>query len=282
MLELPESLTLAKQLEETVKGRRITAAEANQSPHRFAFFFGPPENYPQLLKDRTIEGAKAFGGLVELYLGELRLVFGDGANLRYLKPGTPLPKKHQLVLELDDGGQLVCTIQMYGGIWAFTDGENDSFYYLVAKEKPSPLSEDFDEGYFQGLLEGEKPKLSAKSLLATEQRIPGLGNGVLQDILFHAKIHPKTPIGLLTGEQRERLFHSVKDTLAEMTRLCGRDTEKDLFGQPGGYRTCLSKNTLKDPCPMCGGAIRKEAYLGGSVYFCPHCQPLQIESERGI
>lgn len=275
MLELPESQTLAKQMEKTIKGKRIIRVEANQSVHRFAFFFGPPEEYPQQLEGRVIDGGSAFGGLVELSLGEVRLAFGDGANVRYLKPGAVLPKKHQLALEFDDGSHLVCTIQMYGGIWVFEDGENDNFYYLVAKEKPSPLSKEFDEIYFQELMKREPPKLSAKSLLATEQRIPGLGNGVLHDILFHAGIHPKTPIGVLTEQQRELLFHCVKDTLSEMTRLGGRDTEKDLFGQPGRYRTCLSKNTLKDPCPQCGGAIIRQAYLGGNVYFCPHCQPLE-------
>ncbi|MBP9543957.1 MAG: hypothetical protein KBE58_02820, partial [Alistipes sp.] len=25
----------------------------------------------------------------------------------------------------------------------------------------------------------------------------------------------------------------------------------------------------------CGGALVKEAYLGGAVYYCPHCQPLK-------
>jgi hypothetical protein len=34
----------------------------------------------------------------------------------------------------------------------------------------------------------EVKKLSLKALLATEQRIPGLGNGVLQDILFKARM----------------------------------------------------------------------------------------------
>jgi formamidopyrimidine-DNA glycosylase len=59
-----------------------------------------------------------------------------------------------------------------------------------------------------------------------------------------------------------------------MTDLGGRDTEKDMFGHMGGYKTILSKNTLKNPCPNCGNEIVKEAYLGGAVYFCPTCQPL--------
>jgi formamidopyrimidine-DNA glycosylase len=54
----------------------------------------------------------------------------------------------------------------------------------------------------------------------------------------------------------------------------GRDTETDLFGEKGGYHTILSKNTYGQPCPKCGGEIIKENYMGGSVYYCPSCQPL--------
>jgi formamidopyrimidine-DNA glycosylase len=35
----------------------------------------------------------------------------------------------------------------------------------------------------------------------------------------------------------------------------------------------MSKNTAGQPCPNCGEPIRKETFLGGSVYFCPYCQP---------
>ena len=52
----------------------------------------------------------------------------------------------------------------------------------------------------------------------------------------------------------------------------GRDTERDLFGRFGGYRTILSKNTSGKPCSTCGDIIKKEAYLGGSIYYCPTCQ----------
>ncbi len=52
----------------------------------------------------------------------------------------------------------------------------------------------------------------------------------------------------------------------------GRATERDLFGSLGGYQIILSKNTVGQPCPGCGAEIKKEAYLGGAVYFCPVCQ----------
>jgi formamidopyrimidine-DNA glycosylase len=163
---------------------------------------------------------------------------------------------------------------MYGSVLAFINGGYDNKYYLVAKEKPQPLSDAFDRAYFGALRAEGAEKLSGKAFLATGQRIPGLGNGVLQDILFHAGVHPKRKIGTLSDTEFEGLFRSVRDTLAEMTKLGGRDTERDLFGNPGGYVTRLSKNTVGKPCPVCGAEIQKAAYMGGAVYWCPRCQPL--------
>ena len=111
-----------------------------------------------------------------------------------------------------------------------------------------------------------------KSAARHRASIPGLGNGVCQDILFNARISPKRKISTLSEEDIDRLFNTVKSTLEEMTRRGGRDTEKDLYGALGNYRTILSKNTYHDPCPVCGERIQKEAYLGGSIYYCPHCQ----------
>ena len=86
-------------------------------------------------------------------------------------------------------------------------------------------------------------------MLTTEQRIPGLGNGVLQDILFNAGIRPKRELSTFGDLEKDDLFHNLKTTLAEMTVGGGRDTEKDLFGNPGGYRTILSRNTRKESLP---------------------------------
>ena len=162
---------------------------------------------------------------------------------------------------------------MYGTVLAFRKGTYDNKYYLIAKEKPNPLSDDFDKTYFHSLYTEALGKLSAKAFLATGQRIPGLGNGVLQDILFYAGIHPRRKMKSITEKEYTGLFSSIKDTLAEMTRLGGRDTEKDLFGKAGGYRTILSKNTVGKPCPVCGAVIKKTSYLGGAIYWCLDCQP---------
>jgi len=110
--------------------------------------------------------------------------------------------------------------------------------------------------------------------MATGQRIPGLGNGVLQDILYHARIHPKRSLDTMLDMEEEALFFSIKHTLELMSDQGGRDTEKDLFGNPGGYATCCSKKTVSQPCQKCGSLIEKASYMGGSIYFCPGCQKL--------
>ncbi|MCJ7695683.1 MAG: hypothetical protein MUO40_09685 [Anaerolineaceae bacterium] len=56
----------------------------------------------------------------------------------------------------------------------------------------------------------------------------------MQDILWQAKLNPRKKVNTLIEAEKAKLFSDLKSVLTEMTRLGGRDTEKDLFGQPGG------------------------------------------------
>jgi len=97
---------------------------------------------------------------------------------------------------------------------------------------------------------------------------------VLQYILWTVRSHPNRKMGELSPIEIEAMYDSVKRVLVTMTSQGGRDTERDLFDCPGGYKTILSKNTVDTPCPACGTTIRKEPYLGGAIYFCHGCQKL--------
>lgn len=275
MLELPEAITIAGQINRTLYGKSISNVIAAHSPHKFAWFYGDPQNYHELLAGKTIDEAKAYGGFVEIKTGSAVILVGDGVGLRFHDKDEKRPAKHQLLIEFTDDSALSATVQMYGGLWCFPAGKLDNPYYMAAREKPSPLSEVFDKAYFETMLSAaEVQKLSTKAFLATEQRIPGLGNGVLQEILYCAQIHPKKKIREFSGDERERLFESLKLTLKEITDHGGRDTEKDLYGRPGGYETKASKNTAGKSCPRCGNTIKKESYMGGSIYYCEGCQPI--------
>lgn len=271
MIELPEAVVIAGQISRTLTGKRIQEVEANRTPHKFAWFSGDPAAYPAQLTSKTIDAAGSHGGHIEVQAGDCTLVFSTG--LRYYPASEALPGKHQLWLKLDDGSSLVATVQMWGCMLCLSQGQAaDVIDYPVALSRPSPLSEAFDRAYFDALIDEPAGKLSAKAFLATEQRIPGLGNGVLQDILWLARIHPKRKMNELSAAQVGAMFSAVKDGLRQMVDGGGRDTERDLFGELGSYRTVMSKNTVGTPCPACRNEIRKEAYMGGSVYYCPRCQ----------
>ncbi len=273
MIELPEAVVVSKQIAETLGGKRIAQAAANASPHKFAWYSGDPAEYNSRLKGKVIGKGWGVASSIEFEAGDM--VLSISAPVRYHPAGEKRPKKHQLLVEFEDGTAISASAQMWGGFFCFPAGAPEELPGEQGnRSKPSPLTEAFDRAHFDTLFDADTPKLSAKAFLATEQRIPGLGNGVLQDILWTAHIHPRRKMGELSEQEVGDMFVAVKGVLAEMTGRGGRDTERDLFGNPGGYTTILSKFTVDKPCPVCGTIIQKEPYLGGSIYFCGGCQAL--------
>ena len=272
MIEIPESMVIAGQLNQTVKGKRITEVHAAHTPHSFAWYEGDPADYSSKMEGKVIGESTGIGSMIEMEIEDYHFVVGDGTSVKYLPNGKKLPGRYQTRITMEDGSSLICTVQMYGAMFLIKPQEYKNRYYLVAKEKPMPGTEEFTYEYFRTLREEVSGTLSIKAFLATEQRIPGLGNGVLQDILLEAGLHPKRKINTIREAYWKRVYEAVVSVPEQMTKLGGRDTEKNLFGEPGGYRTRLSKKTLGSSCPYCGNTIQKMTYLGGTVYYCPGCQ----------
>lgn len=275
MLELPEVITLSKQVNDALSGKTITQVFNATKPHKFTFYNGNPLDYVPLLIGKTIQSSQGYGMFVDFMLSDNAIInIGDGTIVRLYNPGDKIPPNYQLLLTFDDESFLTFTVAMYGFIYAYPSRAIDNTYYIQSKESISPLSDEYTPALFDRLFAEAKKTLSAKALLATEQRIPGVGNGVTQDILFNARINPKQKVLALSDKKRETLFTSLKETLRKMTIEGGRDTQPDLYGNYGGYQTILSAKTWKNGCSCCGSSLIKEAYLGGSVYYCPQCQKI--------
>lgn len=275
MLELPEVITLSKQVAETLRGKTVTQVFNATKPHKFTFYNIDPSEYGAMLVGKKIESAAGYGIFVDIRFSDgIIMNISDGVNLRYYNAGDKIPANYQLLLTFDDESFLVFTVAMYGFINVFR-GDLDNKYYNLSKESISPLSEKYTFAEFEKLFADAPRNLTAKALLATEQRIPGVGNGVTQDILFNAGINPRQKVAALSDTKKKALFDALKMTLADMASKGGRDTQTDLYGNDGGYRTILSAKTWKNPCPRCDAAIVKEAYMGGSVYYCPVCQKIE-------
>ncbi|NBJ92371.1 zinc finger domain-containing protein [Parablautia muri] len=272
MLELPESYTISGQIQELLTGKIISYVEVLHTPHKLAFLQGDVKSYRDLLEGQTVKGATYHGGLIEMDTEDCMIAFGDGAYPRYYEDKKKFPKKHQLAIYFDDETAVFVSIQMYGFIFVFPKGKCPEDHYISSAGKTDPLCNEFTFEYFRSLYPGNRKKLSAKAFLATEQRIPGLGNGVLQDILWNAGIDPRFDMREASETDFMALYTSVKKILKEMCEQGGRDTEKDLLGQTGKYITQLSKKTLFEPCIKCGHEIHKANFMGGTVYYCENCQ----------
>ncbi|NMP37974.1 MAG: endonuclease VIII [Clostridiales bacterium] len=272
MIELPEALSLPRLINERLAGKAVVQVFAPTKPHRFCWFSGDASEYDAGLRGSTLTGAEGFGIYAELAFDNgRRLCVNDGVNMRLVCRGD-VPKDYQLLITFDTGEALVFTVAMYGGI-VLHAGDYDNEYYLKSRNFVSPFSPDFEALYYD-TLKSSKPSASVKEFLATGQHFPGIGNGVLQDILFDAGINPRSKLSALGEEKLRSLLKSTVSVLRDMTDKGGRDTEKNILGAPGGYITKMSRNALKNGCPVCSGAVTKEAYLGGSVYYCSHCQPV--------
>lgn len=148
MIELPEAFNLSNQLNDTVSGKRIAEVTAVHTPHKLAWYYGDPSAYSDLLVGKTVDVASPFGSMVEMKAEDANILFGEGVNIRLHDKVEKCPAKHQLLIEFDDHSALSLSVQMYGGVGAFAEGELDNDYYRVAKEKPSPLTPAFDKAYF--------------------------------------------------------------------------------------------------------------------------------------
>ena len=277
MIELPEAFTIAKQMDKELKGSVVKSCMRGNTPHKFAFYNHTPSEYEQMLVGKTIGGSKSHGSFILSSVGMNHfLVLGEGGErITFHESEKTIPKKHQLLLGFEDGKYLSVTVQGWGMASIFDEVELKKHKYF-GKKGISPISADFTLKQFLALFDGLKAddSRSVKYFIISDPGILGVANGFLQDILFLAKLHPQTKAVKLVASEKETLYKAVRDTLTKAVTQGGRDTEYDLYDNPGGYKKILDSRSVGKPCPVCETAIEKKAFLGGTCYFCPFCQPL--------
>jgi formamidopyrimidine-DNA glycosylase len=128
------------------------------------------------------------------------------------------------------------------------------------------LSPHFTFERFASLLRHRRDQI--RVFLLDKRALDSLGNAYADEVLFEARIHPKTWCRSLTHEDAERLHAAIvlvlNDAVAEVAR---RDEPIEVK-----IRDFL-KVRLKPECPRCGSRIRKAGVKGMDAWFCPKCQP---------
>ncbi len=278
MIEMPEATTIARQMKHELTGKKITRFGRGVMRHKFLWLNRPAEEYESILPQLVVSGASSYGRSMYLHLGDHMLWWGDaGGKLLYHRPGATLPKKYHLGWEFSDGSALTYALRMWGAVKLLDRSQFD--------ERPHdesgvpPLDPAFTFERFETML-AEYPEKTSKGIkgflvatgYVTPNCINGLGNAIVQDILFHARLSPKRKIPEISTKERRALYDAINTTIQEAIALGGRYDEVDLYGRKGGYIRVMDSKSAETPCPNCGSEIQKISYLGGACYLCPQCQ----------
>ena len=278
MIEMPEAYTIARQMNDALIGKEIRKFEPGNLTHKFLWLNRAVEDYQKILPGKVVEKASSFGRSIYLHLGDHMLWWSDaGGKILYHASGENLPKKFHLGWYFSDDSSLTFSLQMWGAVKLL---DKDEFDHIPKEESGvPPLHPDFTIEHLNQMLDHypEKNSKGVKGfLVATGYVMPdhinGLGNAIVQDILFRARLNPKRKTDQILPNERLALCTAIQDTIKEAIELGGRYDEYDLYGNHGGYIRLMDSKTAGTPCINCGTVIQKISYLGGACYLCPNCQ----------
>jgi formamidopyrimidine-DNA glycosylase len=260
MPELPDVEGFRRVLRSCGQGRRIEKVEVADagvlrevSTRRFrreleGRVLGAPDRKGKWLIART-EGGPA-----------LLLHFGMTGKLLCCAPEEPVHRHDRVRMDLGDGHELRYRDQrkLQGLRLAGSEAEVER---ALAGQGPDALSVGREE--LRELLgrrrAGIKPVLMDQSVLA------GLGNLLVDEILWRARIHPARPANRLTDEDCHRLHSAMRRVLTLSVRA----------GQVPSRPSWLTGHRDQDApkCPRCGTPLRRSKVGGRTTVWCPHCQP---------
>ncbi len=275
MIELPEAVSIAKQLGKTIRGKIIVEADTGDSPHKWVGYKPERKKLEKLLQGKKIGEIISVGRSIQIGIGQDEALVVDefGGKVLFQEPGSQPPKKYHLLLKFDDDSFLTVAIQGWGFFSTRTEWKKTKWTILRA-DAISPADPAFTVKRFNELMDRyeDKEKERLKTFFTNGKSVAGIGNGYLQDILFRAKISPKRKVADITADEKKALFGAVKDTVKLAIQQNGRQAERDIFDKPGRYTPVMDRYAVGKPCPNCATAIQKISYLGGSCYICPECQ----------
>jgi formamidopyrimidine-DNA glycosylase len=114
-----------------------------------------------------------------------------------------------------------------------------------------------------------------KNFLLDGRILAGIGNIYACEIMFAARLHPKTPAGRLSLEEWGRLLMETRGILARAIRR-GGTTINDyvtIHGETGLFQLDLMVyGRGGEPCLVCGTDIHRLVQAGRSTFYCPRCQ----------
>jgi formamidopyrimidine-DNA glycosylase len=183
-----------------------------------------------------------------------------------------LPEKHaHLVLYTAKHALVFLDFRQFGRIQFHVGKEAPEWWAFIA---PAIASSAFSIDAVTEFLQRRK-KAPIKAVLLMQERFPGIGNWMADEILWRAEIHPKRAAGSLTTDEVKALHRETKWVAREALRLVGNDLE----ALP---KTWLFSHRWEDGgrCPKTGAPLRREEIGGRTTCWSPGRQSLNPKRGR--
>ena len=107
-----------------------------------------------------------------------------------------------------------------------------------------------------------------KALLLMQEFFPGIGNWMADEILWQARLHPRTPGGSLDAAEQ----HALWKTLRIVSRVALKTIGVDWSDPPDDW--LIHQRWKKSGiCPRHGTALERATIGGRTTAWCARCQP---------
>ena len=271
MPELPDLLHILSKLRDELLGRHVTAERVREP---VVLRFTVKGNLSLLLGRPLLDIFRKSHFLV-FRLEGLDLAVNPmlAGRFRLATPGEKDEGSLAFALEFEPApGRGASAVEL-----RYLDDKSMGKAYLIATDdwKAIPglqtggvdiLSPEFTRERFVSLLKHRKDQV--RVFLTDKRALDSLGNAYADEVLFEARIHPKTWCRSLGHDEAVRLHDAIAHVMtAAVVEVARRDEPIEVK-----VRDFL-KVRLKAICPRCGSKIRKAGVKGMDAYFCPHCQP---------
>ncbi|MFN7132781.1 MAG: Fpg/Nei family DNA glycosylase [Myxococcales bacterium] len=267
MPELPDLEYIAPRLDEALKGRATDAVRVKEP---IVLRVTLPGDFGELLTGHRFEKVAREGHFLVFDLdGGLRLVMNLMLVGRFRLCASDEKTEGALCFALKLGGDELRYLDemKMGKAYLLRRGDEAKVPVLTTLGVPL-LSKEFTLERFRKLI--AKRRDQVRVFLMDKEAIASIGNAYADEILYEARLHPKTRCNELAPEQVEALYRATVSVM----RWAIEEVRKRQPELHEKERTFLKvRNRKGERCPRCGGTIRETHTLSAEAYYCPDCQP---------
>lgn len=272
MPELPEVETVARELREggrsrgpSVVGKTIARVTVRWPRH---IARPSPAEAQARLPGQVVRDVARRGKYVVFQLSRDALLvhLKMSGDLTVAAAGAPPDPHAHTIFHFADGWELrFSDTRKFGKVFVAAQAED-----VTGALGPEPLDPAFTARRFAVRLAGRKRQL--KPLLLDQTFLAGVGNIYADEALHLAGLHPLRRSDTLTPDEARRLWAAIRRALRAGLRHNGASIDWAYRG--GGFQNYFRVYGREgEPCPRCGGPIRRIVVGQRGTHFCPRCQP---------